>query len=165
MTMSVKGAALVTALLLGGMGGVVATATAQEAGTLEPMRIVGQADHRTIPLESGAASHSAFGGYRYVFTNDATRNIRVSSEQWSPEGTPAKLFATLKDSQGRIVARSRSASPDFVLEQRIPPGSYVLEVRGSRLHGGWNRGTHQYRLVTDMGGPQREFSMNRVSVR
>jgi hypothetical protein len=128
----------VTAALI---AGVLVIGSSSQAPTM--------ASSNVFTLQNGSTPLRAIPyNDRYRFVVSDSRNLRVYSQQWSAESIPHRLSATLRDGNGRLVANSRANGHDFILEQRLAPGRYVLEVQGSRLSG-VRHGTHRYYLVTD----------------
>lgn len=133
-----KRSTLVSATLISGMlaMGMVTQVSAMPHGDAfslqkgsTPTRIASGLDHYRIQL-------------------DEPSQIRISSHLWH-EVARGKLTAVLRDGNGNVVAPSRGNGRNFILEERLQPGSYTLEVNASQSGGG--RGSLQrYYLTTDL---------------
>jgi hypothetical protein len=90
----------------------------------------------------------ASGMDHYRFQVEDPSQIRISSQVWH-EVAGGKVTAALRDGNGNLVARSRGNGRNFILEQRLQPGSYTLEVNASR-NGGGRESMQRYSLTTDL---------------
>ncbi|MCH4562383.1 hypothetical protein MKP05_04445 [Halomonas sp. EGI 63088] len=151
MTIAGKGAVLVTALLLGGMGGLVATAVAQDDGavTLEPISVIAEAeDMRIIPLriEEGQSDHErVLGVVRYVFEIEEPTRMQVRTHLWTATSpNKVKLRGTLYDENNELVAEGEPVGGRFTFDERLQPGHYALEVEGEFLDGSQGGGQRYY---------------------
>ncbi|MDR5898386.1 hypothetical protein QC823_05215 [Halomonas vilamensis] len=79
---------------------------------------------------------------------DGPSQLRVASQQWSPEGISGRMKAELRDGNGNVVARSHIRGSDFILQHSLLPGRYTLEVQGTQ--GARQRATQQYYLTTEL---------------
>ncbi|PXX99948.1 hypothetical protein [Halomonas sp. LBP4] len=150
MTISGKGVALVTALLLGGMGNVVANENANGAVTLDPISVVAERDG-VLPLPEGPSQHQRIMGIdRYVFDIEEPTRMQVRTHLWSAT-SPNKVIlrGTLYDENDNIIARGSRLGGRFTLDQALNPGFYMLEVSGKFLSG-TQRGSQRYYLTTRM---------------
>ncbi|MGM1053284.1 MAG: PPC domain-containing protein [Pseudomonadota bacterium] len=83
----------------------------------------------TFELQNGSTPSRMIPGVdHYRFDVDNPSNLRVASQQWSPEGVTGRMTAELRDGNGNVVARSHARGSDFILDQRLSPGRYTLEV-------------------------------------
>ncbi|MCA1770535.1 MAG: carboxypeptidase-like regulatory domain-containing protein [Halomonas sp.] len=102
-----------------------------------------------LKLQNGnTGSRLAFGLDHYrIQVNDPTQ-ISISSHLWH-EVSGGKVTADLRDSNGNVVAQSRSDGRNFTLKEHLQPGSYTLKVNASQ-RGGGKGSLQRYYLSTDM---------------
>ena len=130
-------AALVSVLLLAGAG------VATQATAMDPER---------LPTLSAGEHHSRLVGgtdhYR-INVQDATR-LNIHSQVWPGEShSGVRMKGRLLDANGQVVAEGRREKGQFVFDQSVPPGEYILELRGNQS-GGRQETANRYYLQTRM---------------
>ncbi|MCH4562382.1 hypothetical protein MKP05_04440 [Halomonas sp. EGI 63088] len=150
MTISGKGAALVTVLLLGGMGDVVANENAKGAVTLDPISVVAERDG-VLQLPEGPSEHQRIMDIdRYVFDIEEPTRMEVRSHLWAATSpNNVVLRGTLYDENDNVVAEGRSMGGRFAFDRTLEPGYYALDVKGQFLSG-TQGGSQRYYLTTRM---------------
>lgn len=104
----------------------------------------------TFELKSGNTPSRMIPGVdHYRFEVDRSSQLRVASQQWSPESVTGRMKAELHDSNGNVVARSSARGNDFTLQHSLAPGLYTLEVHGTPWVVGQGN-TQQYYLTTEL---------------
>jgi hypothetical protein len=98
------------------------------------------------PLVEGRSEYRRIDSvHRYVLDVDSRTRLQVESRVWAGTSpNTVSLRAVLFDDEHRRVAEGRSRRGLFVLEERLDPGRYTLEVRGRHLGGKQESSNHYY---------------------
>jgi hypothetical protein len=102
-----------------------------------------------LTLKNGnTGTRLASGVDHYRIQVDDPGQIRISSHLWH-EVSGGKVTANLRDDNGNLVSQSRGEGRNFILEERLAPGSYILEVNASQ-QGSGRSSMQRYFLSTDL---------------
>ncbi|GGX86541.1 hypothetical protein GCM10007160_12340 [Litchfieldella qijiaojingensis] len=70
---------------------------------------------------------------RYLLNVDSPTRIRISSESWGSIGVNMIIKACLLDQDNNVVSTARQRDGNFVIDETLRPGRYILEVEGQEM--------------------------------
>ncbi|MFC3284925.1 hypothetical protein [Litchfieldella rifensis] len=70
---------------------------------------------------------------RFSLDIDSPSRVSISSESWGSIGVNMILKARLLDQNGKPVSTAKQRGGNFVINETLGPGDYILEVEGQEL--------------------------------